>query len=206
MRIKISCLSMVLAALVSLAAVAQESAAPAAPFGLTWGMQPDALRAHAPDMELDQERGSLRSYIATRVPEGLSNAARYHLLFDELAGLVKVQYLSRLIEADPGGRLGRERYSVLREALREKYGEAEVEEMHGLAPGAEQPPFYACLRTPSCGWWHATYRHGGMKIRLQLHGVRAGIGFISLAYESPGFDAALGRYERDQRLTHENAL
>lgn len=182
------------------------AAAPEAPFGLRWGMPVEALRAQAPELEADQRRGDLRSYMALSLPENLANAARYHLLFDRTDGLVKVQYLGQLIEDDATGMIGRERYRALKLALGEKYGTPEVEEMYGLSDTEEPPSFYVCLKTPPCGWWHSTYRFEGMKIRLQLHGAGEGTGFISLEYESPAFGTALGRYERAREEAHDAAL
>ncbi len=181
-------------------------AAPEAPFGLAWGAQPEVLRGSTPGLEFDQQRINLRSYSSNSVPVGLPHAAEYHLLFDELAGLVKVQYLSVLIEGDADGMLGRERYRELKLSLSNKYGMPEVDEMIGLSASPEQPSFYVCLREKNCGWWHTTFRAEGMTIRLQLHGVRNGAGFISLAYESPEFATALGRYELMRERTHDEAL
>ncbi len=180
--------------------------APEAPFGLRWGMQVDALRKQVPELEADQRRGDLRSYMALSLPDDLEGVARYHLLFDRQAGLVKVQYLGTLIKRDATGMVGRERYRSLKLALGEKYGTPEVEEMYGLRDATGPLSFYACLKAVPCGWWHSTYRHQGMKIRLQLHGVDDGTGFISLEYESPDFGTALGRYERAREQAADAAL
>ncbi len=179
---------------------------PEAPFGLRWGTQPEVLRKQVPELERDQRRGDLRSYMALTLPENLAGAARYHLLFDRQEGLVKVQYLSELITGDDTGMKGRDHYRALKLALGEKYGMPEVEEMYGLVDAEQRPTFYACLKMPTCGWWHSTYRHDGMKIRLRLHGAADDAGFVSLEYESPRFGTALGRYERAREEAHEAAL
>lgn len=190
--------------LVCLPVLALRAEAPPAPFGLRWGAQPVELATL--DLEPEQRRINLRSFRTTRVPVGLPDAARYQLLFDERHGLVKVQYLGALIRDDPDGRQGRARYRALKLSLSEKYGMPEVDEIFGLTTRAGPQSFYPCLREPGCGWWHATYRHAGMNIRLQLHGAGVAEGFVSLVYESPEFAAALGRYELQRKEHIEEAL
>lgn len=195
-----------LTAIFFLATASAAAEPPPAPFGLTWGVSAQALRDDGVKLKDGERKGNLHSMTARKLPLDLEHAELYSLLFDDKAGLVKVQYVSSLIEGDPNGMHGRERYRTLKLALSDKYGLPEVHEIFGLAEYTGPDQFYQCLHHDKCGWWHSTYRPGDLAVRLELHGTEKGAGFVTLQYESAEFRTALGRYELEHRARGKEAL
>ncbi len=195
-----------LTATLALAAITAFAEPAPAPFGLTWGISAQALSEGGITLKAGERKGNLLSMTTRELPLDLEHAELYFLLFDDEAGLVKVQYVSSLIHGDPNGMHGRERYRELKLALSEKYGLPEVHEIFGLAEFTGPDQFYQCLNDEKCGWWHSTYRHGDLAVRLELNGTAEGTGFVTLQYESAEFRTALGRYELEHRARGKEAL
>ena len=176
------------------AATAQSPSEVQAPFGLEWGMLKTQLSAMT--CRASAKLVGLTNCSTKQVPRPLSDAEVYHLTFDKTDGLIKVQYASTDITGDPRGTAGKGRFDDLRAALSSKYPSAKKDEFiwTGGYLYDEFGEFYQCLKYgDKCGSHSLYIQPGKGVIVIELKGIRRGVGFIRMAYESPEFGAAFDR-------------
>ena len=161
-----------------------------APFGLSWGIFQDDLFY----IMTCRKKYSLKYCQTPYVPKPLGDGQSYTLVFDEVAGLVKVTYVGKMFEKDARGVAGQARFAELRSGLTRKYPTAEKEEKINMHKKVFTAPeeFYQCLNYDDCGeyQWRVLGTPGGL-IELKINGYYRGRGNINLTYESPLWENAL---------------
>lgn len=150
-----------------------------APWGLTWGQSKAEVEALGVALTDCTVKDDVEVCDAASVPDGPPSAEFYRLRFRNGTALVWVSYASTTILGDEDGAKGKALYEELRSAIAERYGDGTREET------VEGPPagFYDCLMTEGCGVWRSAW--SGTDIQLVMHGVKAGEGYILLAYYRP---------------------
>ncbi len=194
--------SLVAFACVALVAHADESFP--SPFGLTWGMSVASLK------ELGfaevNDSGGLKILSSVSAPKAWSKAEIY----------VAVTYKDRLVKAaansfdftdDVYGSEGKDNYNQIKSLLTKKYGEPTTHyERIGTTLYDDPDEFYQCLEYTGCGAYLSLFELSGGTIAVQLKGKRRGVGYLSIAYESPQFSVAKDEIERSDRNSDADAL
>jgi hypothetical protein len=141
--------------------------------------------------------GNLTSITISSPPKPLSSTKDVQLIFGKVRGLQKIIWNSEPILDDVYGIEGKDKFNKLKDNLIKKYGNpSDGTEIVGLELYDEADEFYQCLDYAGCGSWNSIWEvDNGVSILLQLHGASRGEGWLSLAFEGPGWLEALGRYE-----------
>lgn len=180
-----------------------------APFGLTWGMSKVEVEDLGVTLLDGNKERNLEIYQANELPIDLSNAEFYSLIFDENQGLQKVTMVSDTISSDAYGREGKSAYDRIKTALTDKYGAPSNDyNFIGLKLWDEPDEFYQCLAYDGCGGWASFFENNetGEVTALTLRGLRRGEGYLTLAYEGPGWAAALDEKDEAVEFQDRDAL
>jgi hypothetical protein len=129
-------------------------------------------------------------YKTNHLPNDLSIAEQYTLVFDTEYNLQKIILISKDIDSDLYGSKGKEIFADLKSKLAKKYGNSTTGlEMVGRKLFNEQDEFYQCLAYEGCGDWIALYEDEkqGASVVLELKGLGRGKGYINITYEGPNW-------------------
>ena len=181
-------------------AFAQDIAKVPPPFGLTWGMsQVDAKRMNILLVEcLPHEPFTICE--TASLPKNLSNAKYYLLAFSADNKLVKINYISNNFINDTFGTKGKAEYERVKKTLSKKYGPPRNFEFIGLRLYEDSDEFYQCLSYDGCGAWTSLWQFPDeSSIILELSGLKRGIGYMSISYETSNFETAKDKHkEQDE--------
>ena len=166
------------------------------PFGLSWNMSEGDLDKLG---FTDTGRGveGFNVFSSVSVPKPWSKGDRY-LAVTYKNRLVKASALSVDITDDIYGSEGKEMYKQMKALLAKKYGDpSDHYEFVGADIYDESDEFYQCLNYSGCGGYASMFQYLGGTIAVQLNGLTRGKGYLSITYESPGFEAAKRQSEKE---------
>lgn len=173
-----------------------------APFGLRWGMSTEQVKTLVgkySQAEPRADRPGISIIHFGAAPKTPARTALITALFSADVGLVKLVWQSEEIDNDVYGIKGKSFYSQIKNIIKEKYtsGDSKETEIVGVKLYNEADEFYQCLKYAGCGAWSLFRRpdSGGI-IAVQLRGVRRGVGYVAVSYESPQFSAAMDAAEK----------
>lgn len=161
-----------------------------APFGLSWGENKSAVENKGVNLQASGGKGRMTSYKTNHLPNDLSIAEQYTLIFDTEYNLQKIILISKDIDSDLYGSEGKKIFADLKSKLAQKYGNPiDGLEMVGRELYREQDEFYQCLAYEGCGYWIAIFedKKQGVVVSLELKGVNRGKGYIAITYEGPNW-------------------
>jgi hypothetical protein len=124
-----------------------------APFGLTWGVSADDLRAIGVDLRELPEKTFGISYAASKLPKVLADQEATLLSFGFDNKLWRVIGLGKQVENDPYGAAVKERYQELLGLLAEKYGKSRSVHTLGGSIYSEPRYFIAGIRGGESSWF-----------------------------------------------------
>jgi hypothetical protein len=180
-----------------------------APFGLSWGMTKQEVKALGVKLSPMGSETRLKMCSTASLPKNIPIADLYTLVFDDKYGLQRVIMGSKIIKNDLYGTKGKREFDKLKQALTNKYGEpSEFNEIIGLQLWDKPDEFYQCLQYDGCGIWIAIFTDSEHKggIVLELNGLRRGVGFVSLSYEGNKIDLISQEQNDINMQKNENAL
>ena len=176
-------------------------------FGLKWGMMISEIRGLGISLNKEKRDRNLEIYSTPSLPRQLSDAEKYFLTFSD-GKLVKVSAIGKKILNDPSGREGKERFSVLKNSLGEKYGPPSFSyESTGNKLYKEYDEFYQCMAYDGCGMWAAAFDAPGKMVAVELNGLSRGTGFIKVIAEAvPEWNNALDKMKSFKNQSDSDAL
>jgi len=159
-----------------------------APFGLSWGESKSAVENKGINLQASGGQGRVSSYKTNHLPNDLSIAELYTLIFDTEYNLQKIILISKDIDSDIYGSKGKEIFADLKSKLAQKYGNPTSGlEIVGTELYNEQDEFYQCLAYEGCGTWISLYKKQDVSVVLKLNGLGRGKGYITITYEGPNW-------------------
>ena len=165
-------------------------------FSLALGMTFEEVRAAASSMTKVFDDRNILIYAAELSPSDRSSTESYRLLFS-FGKLVKIRTIVWKVADDIFGMGGKSKYTEIRAALVQKYGEP-VSEVQTIGKKGFTAPaeFYTCLTFPECGEWNSQFRNSEKGVFIQLDGaVAAGRGQLIVEEESVDFLGAVELYK-----------
>jgi len=166
-------------------------------FGLRWGMSPKKISSIGIKLNKGGINNNIHVYHCDSLPNNFINYKRYTLYFEQDSLLVYIRMESIRISEDIYGKKGKEYFSNLMILLKQKYSLQDSVCYSGRKEYKEPDQFYQCLAADSCGKWIANFNGENEFIKLQLLGISAGTGYITLsAGANPEFGNALKKSNR----------
>lgn len=180
-----------------------------APFGLGWGESKSAVENKGVNLQVSGGKGRMSSYKTNHLPNDLSIAEQYNLVFDTEYNLQKIILISKDIDSDLYGSKGKEIFADLKLKLAQKYGNPITGlEMIGRELYNEQDEFYQCLAYEGCGYWNAVFedKKQGVGVVLELKGLNRGKGYVTITYEGPNWSNVVDALKQKESESDANSL
>ncbi|MFZ4650688.1 MAG: hypothetical protein ACOYLV_08250 [Rubrivivax sp.] len=181
-----------------------------APFGLSWGLSAEDLRARGVNLAQTKRESEFTFFSATKVPTAISIAEKYSIIVHDRHGLQKLAMHSENFNNDPSGADGKKIYAEYKAALASKYGPPDSSysrEIVGLKLYKERDEFYECLKYTGCGMWSSLWSlPNGGTIGLELKGINRGTGWLNLTYEGPRWSDAVDNVKANRSAQDRKAL
>lgn len=165
-----------------------------APFGLTWGMNPEQVKAYSVAMVKAGEDSRFSVYLAESLPIPAGEAEAYKLLFaKDGRGLQQIVMEGRPYRSDWQGARGKGQYARLKGLISKGYGPPQRAKESNLALTLKKSTaFYPCLMSRQCGIYASIWRlPDGGAIALRLEGLSSDSGRLVVTAEGPEFQSAL---------------
>lgn len=179
-----------------------------APFGLSWGMTVKELQDKGIHLEKGAGNNHFQNFKTESLPQNISIAKNYILIFSKKYNLQKLAMVSKTITDDIYGSEGKKTYERIKKSLSEKYGPPyDTYEYIGAELYDESDEFYQCLSYSGCGSWISFFKSKeGVQVTLELAGLSRGKGYLKLIYEGQNWTDALDEYRQDKSKTDSDAL
>ena len=144
------------------------SLAQSAPFGLTWGMTSEAVRALGASIQAVDTKENGASFVAKDLPMALSDQEATALFFGHDDRLWRVVALGRAVSNDPYGTSAKSRYDELSEALVDKYGKGAPFHRLGSSIYAQPNNFVSGLKMGETHW-HTSFAAKEVSVIMDLY-------------------------------------
>jgi hypothetical protein len=171
--------------------------APAAPFGLTWGMSSDAARTLGVDLSSRTDSDFGVQYTATKLPSVLSDIDLVYLFFDYKDRLWRVFAASRSFENDPYGASVQSRYDELDQVLASKYGVGSHHHYQDQEMWKEPSEFLAGI-SDGRSWHYTDYRSGPVTVQLGIRALSFDVGVYTLIFKNEDLSKEFDQQKKER--------
>lgn len=194
---------LLLLAMIPLGAYAEQASPPSnqAPFGLSWGMSTEQVRALGIELTDSPVENWGKSFEAAKLPKVLSDAEYAILSFGFDDRLWRIGAASRSFGGDPAGAKALARYDELNTVLTEKYGKGKQVHIHARY---SQPEHFTMHIKMGEGQWFTDFDTPQMTIQLGIGARSYSTTFWRLIFENKTlaaeFEEAMKKGEKSALL------
>ena len=180
-----------------------------APFGFSWGMNQKQIKSMG--INFIEKETIWRRAIKVKIdnaPKKPTNTDYMQLFIDPEFGLVKILWVSNILENDPEGIKGKKLYDKLKQIMTYKYGIPKKEfEKTGVQIYKKADEFYKCLQDDACGFWYSYWElEDIMNFNLTLEGISDRKGRVVLSYEGNDLKKVQEAVKSEEETDKKNAF